>query len=209
MAFPSITDFKEKLIDGGARASLFEMRITWPLGVAAIAGPQTGSAMGITRFHCRMSEIPGNQHNPIIVKYAGREIKYAGQRVFNNLNITVLNDEGFKVRRGLEAWFEAMNTRESNIAQLTDATGIGGYGGTGTVIQYDKQGKKVRTYSFVDLFPVTLAPIPLDWSNDAMVQEYTCACAYQYWIPGGEDAFLDPSGRLSPSIQSAILNTVT
>jgi hypothetical protein len=208
MAFPSITSFKEQLIDGGARASLFEMRLTFPLGVAAIAGPQVGAAMSAARFRCRMSEIPGNQMTPVIIKYAGREIKYSGQRMFNNLIVTIINDEGFTVRRALDAWMEAMNTRESNLAQLPDATGIGGYGGVGNVLQYNKQGKIVRTFSFVDMFPVTVAPIPLDWSNDAMVEEYTCEFAYQYWVPGGEDAFLDPQGRLSPTIQAGLLNTV-
>jgi len=33
------------------------------------------------------------------------------------------------------------------------------------------------------LFPVTIAAIPLDWSNDAAIEEYTVEFAYQYWEP--------------------------
>lgn len=204
MAFPSITDFKEKLVDGGARPSLFEMQLTFPVALSALAGPQTTAAQDMVRFHCKIAEIPGTAQNPIIIKYAGREIKYSGQRIFNNLIITIINDEGFKVRRGIEAWMESMNTRESNISLLTAATGIAGYGGTGIVNQYTKRGEVTRSYKFIDLFPVTLAPIPLDWQNDAVVEEYTCEFAYQYWIPSGEDAALDPQGRF-PAIAGAAI----
>lgn len=197
MAFPSINEFKEQLLDGGARPSLFEMTLDFPAGLlgtaaAVVAGP----AAFKTRFHCRISEIPGNQHNPISLKFAGREIKYAGQRTFNNLSLTIINDEAFTVRRGLEAWFEAMNTRESNKSKLSSPT-FGGYAGTGTVRQYSKKGDLIRGYRFVDLFPVTLAPIALDWSNDGAIEDYTCEFAYQYWEPaligaGVFDKLLDP-----------------
>lgn len=197
MAFPSITEFKERLLDGGARPSLFEMTLDFPANlVRGPAGTIVGPARNASRFHCRVSEIPGTQHNPITVKFAGREVKYAGQRVFNNITITILNDEAFTVRRGLEAWFEAMNTRESNRSKLFSPTS-GGYAGTGTVYQYNKNGEKIRGYRLVDMFPVTLAPISLDWSNDGAIEEYTCEFAYQYWEPalirsGIADYVLDP-----------------
>lgn len=185
MAFPNITEFKHQLLDGGARPSLFEMTIDFPPRLAAL--DMVAPAQNKTRFHCRVSEIPGTQHTPITIKFAGREVKYAGQRVYNNITITVLNDEAFTVRRGLEAWFEAINTRESNRSNLPSPTSFG-YAGTGTVYQYNKNGVKVRGYKLIDLFPVTLAAIPLDWSNDGAIEEYTCEFAYQYWEP-------TPNGR--------------
>lgn len=197
MAFPSITDFKEQLLDGGARPSLFEMTLDFPAGLLASAAVAvTAPAAAKMRFHCRISEIPGTQHNPITFKYAGREIKYAGQRVFNNITLTIVNDEAFTVRRGLEAWFEAMNTRETNKSKLLSPT-FGGYAGTGTVIQYSKTGQRIRGYRFVDMFPVTLGNIALDWTNDGALQDYTCEFAFQYWEPaligsGTFDKLLDP-----------------
>ena len=202
MAFPSITEFKEQLLDGGARPSLFEMTLTFPGGLlTSAAGLASVIAMNKMKFHCRISEIPGTQHNPITLKFAGREVKYAGQRVFNNLSLTIVNDEAFSVRRGLEAWFEAMNTRESNKSKLSSPT-FGGYAGIGEVFQYSKKGDKLRGYRFVDLFPVMLAPISLDWSNDGAIEDYTCEFAYQYWEPslvgvgGVADKLLDPTVTL-------------
>lgn len=202
MAFPSITDFKESLLDGGARPSLFEMTIDFPAALlASAAGPAALGASSKHKFHCRVSQIPGTSHNPIVVKFAGREIKYAGQRVFQNLNVTILNDEAFSVRRGLEAWFEAMNTRESNKTKLFSPT-FGGYAGTGNIFQYNKAGKVVRSYRLIDMFPVTLGEIALDWANDGAIEDYTCEFAYQYWEPGvdsisgGADLALDPAVTL-------------
>ena len=199
MAFPSITDFKEQLLDGGARPSLFEMTIDFPAALlASVAAPQVLGASNKFKFHCRLSQIPGTSHNPIVVKFAGREIKYAGQRVFQNLSVTILNDEAFSVRRGLEAWFEAMNTRESNKTKLFSPT-FGGYAGTGTIFQYKKDGSLARSYRLVDMFPVTLGEIALDWANDGAIEDYTCEFAYQYFEPGvtgvggAADKALDPS----------------
>jgi len=198
MAFPSITDFKAQLLDGGARPSLFEMALTFPVGLGG-----SNEARDKMRFHCRISEIPGTQHNPITIKFAGREIKYAGQRVFNNLTLTILNDEGFTVRRALERWFEAMNTSESNVSLLSGANQegvVGTYAGQGTVTQYNKQGAPIRAYMFVDLFPVTLAPIALDWSNDGAIEDYTCEFAYQYW----EAAPVSQAGAIARAVVNAV-----
>lgn len=184
MAFPNITEFKEKLLDGGARPSLFRMEITWPSAIAI--GNVTGAPL--VPFYCRVSEIPGNNINPITFKYAGREVKFAGQRTFSNLGVTIVNDEGFKVRRALETWFESINTRETNISPLSSPTGdpTRGYSGIGRVMQYNKNGTVSRQYVFVDMFPVILEPIPLDWQNDGVIEDYRVEFAYQYWVPGEE-----------------------
>lgn len=186
MAFPNINEFKEKLLDGGARHSLFRMELTWPAAIPL--GASFGSPL--IPFYCRVSEIPGTAFNPITLKYAGREVKYAGSRTYTNLTVTVINDEAFRTRRAFEQWMDAIQTRDTNISPLTAPLSHGptGYAGTGNVIQYDKQGNPIRTYVFTDMYPVTLGSIALDWSNDSNIEEYTVEFAYQYWVPGEEFA---------------------
>lgn len=174
MAFPSINEFKERMKDGGARPSLFRMQITWP------AALQNAAAQALLPFHCRISEIPGTQVNPIVTKYAGREIKFAGQRIYQNLRVTVINDTQFTVRKALEQWHEAINSRQTNVAVLTSPT-PDGYAGQAQVTQFDLTGASVRTYTFVDLFPLTVEPIALSWDNDAEIETYGIEFAYQYW----------------------------
>jgi hypothetical protein len=186
MSFPNISEFKEKLLDGGARHSLFRMELTWPQTVAS------GAAFGSPwmPFHCRISEIPGVSFNPITLKYAGREIKYAGSRVYQNLTLTVINDEGFTVRKAIENWMELIQSRETNVSVLTAplSHGATGYAGTGRVIQYKKTGEHAKSYIFTDIYPVTLGNISLDWSNDSSIEDYTVEFAYQHWVPGEEFA---------------------
>lgn len=172
MSLPTIENFRTAMLDGGARASLFEMNITYDDLMPADL-----------RFFCRISEIPGVQQNFITQKFAGRELKFTGQKTFTNLTVTVLNDEGFQVRNAMEKWLERINSTTDNRSFLAglQTDSVGGLWGTGQVTQFGKSGAAVRDYQFVGMFPVNLAPIALDWSNDAAIEEYTVEFAYQYW----------------------------
>lgn len=164
--------FKASLVDGGARASLFQMEIN-----------KQGTVAGLNAvpFHVRVSEIPGSTITPIVQKFAGREIKFAGQRTYGNLSVTVLNDENFRVRTAIEDWMNKINAREANV-RLAGPTELQ-YQGDAIVNQFTKTGVPIKAFKFVGLFPVTMAAIPLDWSNDGVIEEYTVEFAYQYWEP--------------------------
>lgn len=166
-ALPFLDTFKSAMADGGARGSLFTMQIDCGL-VPQLTGVQ---------YFCRVSEIPGSQQNIIIQKFAGREIKFAGQRTFTNLTVTILNDEGYSIRKALDFWMNLINGTTTNLAAAQQDL----LEGTGTVIQYAKTGGDIATYKFKGMLPVNVAPIPLDWSNDAAIEEYTVEFSYQYW----------------------------
>lgn len=176
----SLNTFKQALADGGARPSLFEMELTPP----ATLGINGGNVPNF-RFYCRISEIPGATVNPITIKYGGREVKYAGNRTYANITVTLFNDENFSIRKLLERWIDIINDRATNrlgypTSSITTTGGLG-YLGTGTVKQLKKQGEVTRTYFFDDMFPVNLSNIALDWSNDGAIEDYTCEFAYQEW----------------------------
>lgn len=172
MAF-ELNRFKTALADGGARPSLFKMTVTPPASV--------GGLMPQFEFFCRIAEIPGASVNPITVKYGGREVKYAANRTYANMTVTIFNDEAFTIRRRLELWMNVINDRASNRLGLPDG-GVTGYYGTGVVEQLKKDSSVARTYIFKDMFPVNLSTIALDWSNDAAIEDYTCEFAYQEWV---------------------------
>jgi hypothetical protein len=166
-----LQEFRSQFQDGGARPSLFEMQINRGTGSSPSA-----------QFYIRATEIPGLTVNQIVQKFAGRELKFAAQPTFTNLTVTVLNDEKFTVRRFLEGWLNDINGRVTNVRAPQAATEVG-YQGTGRITQFGKAGGELAVYEFVGLFPVNLAPIPLDWSNDGVIEEYTIEFAYQYWTP--------------------------
>jgi hypothetical protein len=39
----------------------------------------------------------------------------------------------------------------------------------------------LKTYKFVGLYPLDLAPIDLDWGSNDSIEEYGVTFAYQWW----------------------------
>ena len=100
MAF-NINEIKSQLALGGARPSLFQVRLS---------NPATTEADSVVPFMVKASQIPASTISPIEVFYFGRPIKLAGQRIFDNWTVTVINDEDFKVRKALETWSYNINS---------------------------------------------------------------------------------------------------
>ncbi len=112
----NVQEFRNKLVTGGARPSQFEMQITWPDALRGAAG--VSAAEQDFRFLCQISEIPASTINHIAVPYFGRKVNYAGDRTFAPLTVTILNDEDFRVRHGLEAWSKAIADHSTTLSQF-------------------------------------------------------------------------------------------
>ena len=95
---PNINDFKSRLAGGGARANQFKVTMPFP-GYAAVGGETSDLA-----FLCTSTSIPGQNIANISVPFRGRVLQIAGDRTFNPLSITVLNDTNFKIYRAMERW---------------------------------------------------------------------------------------------------------
>lgn len=171
----NINQFSSALSGGGARSSLFEVRITNPI---------TGVADIKTSFMVKNAEIPGSNMSELPVFYFGRQIKLAGNRTYDSWNVTVINDEDFLVRNALEQWSHAINSAQGNV-NTAGGSSPALYKSTAQVTQFGKTGEILRVYSFVGLFPTVVAPIALGWETDA-IEEYNVTFAYDYWeIAGG------------------------
>lgn len=162
MAF-NIKEFQGQFQFDGARPNLFQVSI-----------PQLGQKFNFT---CKAAQLPGSTLGMAPVFYFGREVKLAGNRSFPDWSVTILNDEDFLVRNVLENWMGKMNSHEGNIATNL----LADYSFDANVIQYGKKGDEVKTYKFVGMFPVDIAPIDLDWGSNDSIEEYSVTFAYQYW----------------------------
>ena len=165
MAF-NVNEIRANLIGDGARPSLFEVTMVNPAS-------STGDA--VLRYMVRAAQIPQSTINPIEVPYFGRRIKLAGSRTYANWTVTVMNDENFAVRSAMEAWSSQINSGQSNLRLLSD------YRTTATVKQFAKDGSVLREYDFVNIFPLDIGPIELDWSNGDEVEVFQVEFAYDYW----------------------------
>jgi len=170
MAF-NINDIKSQLQGGGARPSLFQVRIT---------NPATTEADAVVPFMVKAAAIPASIVTPIEVFYFGRPMKVAGQRAFENWTVTVINDEDFRVRRALETWSYNINSYSGNLREFPTSSPAE-YKARAEVIQYGKNGEELRTYVFEGLFPIVIGPIELSWDNGNAIEEFTCEFSLDYW----------------------------
>jgi hypothetical protein len=176
MAF-NLTEFRAAMTGDGARPNLFNCQINFPVGVAlsAVAGNNF-------RFMARAAQLPGATINQVPVMYFGRELKFAGNRIFQDWTVTIINDENFFIRKAFEDWMSAINEHVSNVRRpgfLNTAE----YTSTGYITQYGKEGatEKLKKYKFVGLFPVDITPIELDWGANDQIEEFAVTFAYQWW----------------------------
>ena len=106
----SISAFKSKLIDGGARANLFEVALTTlPEGI-------NGWDSDRFSFLCKAAALPASNISSIDVPFRGRSLKVAGDRTIDPWTITVINDGDMFIRRAMEQWMQKM-------AKLDNASG--------------------------------------------------------------------------------------
>ena len=51
-----------------------------------------------------------------------------------------------------------------------------------SVIQYDRNNLALKSYKFVDAFPIDISPIELEFSKNNQIESFQVTLAYQYWV---------------------------
>lgn len=176
-----LNKFRNALTHGGARPSQFEMRVFWPTSWR----PEAGTTEDL-RFLCQTSQIPGSTINTIPVPYFGRKLNYAGDRTFDSLSVTILNDENFKIRRALEAWMKAIQDHSTSLSYFNGGITASSYVADSHVIHYSRNnvvGAPIAAYKFVGMFPSGVEPITLDWNSTDTIETFGATFHYQWWEP--------------------------
>ena len=128
-------------------------------------------------FLCKAASIPSMTIGTIIVPFAGRQIKLAGDRTFDDWSMTIVNDEDFLIRNAFERWNNAINGMAANVTSGDTRT----YMKDARVDQLAKDGSVLRTYVFRDIFPTIVAAIPLSYDQGDTIEEFEVTLAYQYF----------------------------
>jgi len=174
MAF-NVAEFRANMVGDGARPNLFQVTLTFP----AIAANGTAAGQKAT-FMAKAAQLPGSTIGQVPVYYFGRELKFAGNRTFADWTLQIINDEDFTIRNSIESWMNAINSHSGNVRNA-NAMNPSSYTVDATVTQYGKAGDALKTYKFVGMYPLDLAPIDLDWSSNDTIEEYGVTFAYQWW----------------------------
>ena len=80
----NVQTFQAALTDQGARPNLFTMTLTVP----SITGVVNTNFTHL----CKTAQIPGSTIGVVEVQYFGRPVKLPGNRTFENLTTTIIND---------------------------------------------------------------------------------------------------------------------
>ena len=188
----NISQFKSKLRGGGARPNLFEVAIpNFPDFVGASYNNDDKSNL---RFMCKAANLPASNVAPIDVPFRGRILKVAGDITFDPWTITVINDEDFRLRTAFEGWMNGISKLDNN----TGATNPGSYMTDAFVTQLGRGGKErnskknqsgnsasaLKTYKFVDIFPVNVSALDLAYDSSDTIEEFTVEFAVQSFEAG-------------------------
>ena len=171
----TISDFKSRLVGGGARPNLFEVRMTdlpdfvddWPSETF--------------QFMCKAAALPASNIAAIDVPFRGRIFKVAGDRTIDTWTITIINDEDFRIRNAMEAWMNGIAKLSNNLG----ATNPSAYMRNATVFQLGRganprsenadgdRNAVLAEYEFIDMFPTNISQIDLSYDSSDTLEEFT------------------------------------
>ena len=196
----TLSQFKSRLVGGGARPNLFEVEMGLPDPIrknmlSINNGTETIGEAGkqeTFRFLCKAASLPASNIANIDVPFRGRTFKVAGDRTIEAWTITVINDEDFVSYRTFQNWMQ-------HIGQYGDASGTaspGDYMGQAKVYQLGRaisvnegsagispQAPVLAQYHFEDIWPSTVSNIDLSYDSSDTIEEFTVDFQVQYWYP--------------------------
>ena len=110
----TISNFKADLIGGGARSNLFEVELTTlPAGISWDADS--------FRYMAKAATLPASNIANIDVPFRGRIFKIAGDRTIDPWTVTIINDEGFKLRNAFEECADLIAKQDNNLGATDPA----------------------------------------------------------------------------------------
>ena len=184
----TISEFKSRLLGGGARPNLFEVELTTlPTSVAL---PWQAERFG---FLCKAEQMPAQTIANIDVPFRGRIFKVAGDRTIENWSITVINDEDFLFRNAFEEWTQQIANLDDNMGSTNPSSYMVNAKvyqlGRGSQVASQNNGGDsnvvLKEYEFIDIFPISVGSIDLSYDSSDTIEEYTVEFAVQsYRVKG-------------------------
>lgn len=165
-----INSFRQNLTGGGARPSQFEVELDFP----SIDGKK--EAIYKAKFLIRATALPASILTQADIPFRGKIVKMPGDRIFQNWNITVINDTDFKIRSAFEDWSKlCVDHRTTNglvPSQLVKNM---------FVRQLDRNDTVLKEYKMFDCWPLVISEIPLDFNASTNVEEFNVEIAIDSW----------------------------
>ena len=192
----TLSQFKSKLVGGGARPNLFEVSInSFPApSMTAFWGSGDDAENGLFKFMAKSATLPASTIANVDIPFRGRILKVAGDRTFAPWTVSVINDENFKLRTAFEKWANAM----SNLQTATGISNPSSYMTDAYVQQLGRGATKnsranadpgrstaiLRTYKFYDIWPSSIGEIALSYDTGDAIEQFDVEFQVQYFTVG-------------------------
>jgi hypothetical protein len=183
----SINDFINGF-KGGTRLN----RFTVEGNVGTNATGSAGSGRLLTPFHIRSASLPEATVGPISINYRGRTVNYAGDRVYQPWQITVLDDHGgnpsgsenlFKM---FHDWHDKINSHGSNVTSETNPVSL--WQSAWTIKQYEVNCNTAlpgRSFKLFNVWPIAIGPLVLDMGQDNTLASFAVTLVYSHYTYDG------------------------
>ena len=186
----TISDFKSKLVGGGARPNLFEVQVAFPNVVGKDDAEKEIPLM------VKAAELPASNVGDIPVNFRGRILHVAGDRTFDPWTVTVINNTDWKIRKAFENWSDLMNNRTYDTAATSPLTyqrnakvfqlgrGVGKNAGSNPKQPTGADGIPVlAAYKFYGIWPSQVSSIAVDYGSTDTIEEFQVTFQVNYWVP--------------------------
>lgn len=165
----NIQDLKKAVSSGLYRNHKWRVLINFP----EFAG--TADVVSQASVLARTSKTPDGTMGVIEVPFEGRVLPLPGDRTFEELTVTFLNVNDFRVKNSLEVWQEAVNGSESNTTTSIDANTLM----RDLVFELlDINDNVVKTYTLEDGWPSIVGGIDVDRGAVDSSSEFTATFRY-------------------------------
>jgi hypothetical protein len=157
---------------GGARPNQFRVELIFPSYVVAgiLASAQA-------QFLCKAAQLPASTIENIPVQYRGRAVNFAGERTFAPWTVTVYNDTNFNVRNAMERWSNGIQNYQTTNGRVNPRD----YQTDLVVRQLDRSGAIIKSYRFVDAYPISIGVVQLDYDTANAVETFDVEFQYNYF----------------------------
>ena len=166
----NIADFKSKLAGGGARPNQFKVTCPFP-GYSQVVGE-----IEIMSFLCSGASLPASTVENVTIDFRGRAINFAGERSYEAMSLTVINDTDFKLRNAYERWQNGINNHTDNKGLTNPAD----YMVDVFIDQLDRNGQTIKSYTLRSCYPDSVGDITLCY-GETEIETFEVSLTYQYF----------------------------
>jgi len=173
----SVHDFLANFSGGGLRPNRYEVVLTFPGPVSSAVG---GNVAQKISFTCKAATIPATNMGVIDVPFMGRQVKVAGDKIWDDWTISVLLDNDLLGRRVFEVWHDMILAFDRNVA-TPEFVNPSNYYASAIVTLLDRADQPLQSYQVDGMFPTQVGEVQLGYDQNDQIAEQSCTFAINGW----------------------------